>query len=62
MYMSFLDKQPLSVLRVTLASRPRTAAKSRFQIDLELNLPRQGATLSEMTLKQLQQLQQAKML
>jgi hypothetical protein len=63
LFLSFVGPQPVGVLRiedaaVQMVNQPR----SRYRVVLELNLPRQGAMLSEEMMVKLQSLRDAKML
>lgn len=63
LFLGFQDSQPISLLRVEEAALQHAdGAQVRYHIELELNLPRPGAKLSDLSLDRLRKLREAKLL
>jgi hypothetical protein len=63
LWLSFYQDVPIGMLRIEDAALLRPGQpQSRYRIELELNLPRPGATLSPTALQPLQRLREAKLL
>ncbi len=63
LYLGFQDSLPISVLRIEEAALQHAdGAQMRYHVELELNLPRPGAKLSDAALERLRKLREAKLL
>ena len=62
-YLAYFGDQPISIMRITSApNRESGKSTKRYEIDLELNLPREGALLSSDKLMLLFRMRQADMI
>ena len=63
LYLSYLNGQPLSMMQVTTSGVVANDRKrSQYEVTLELNRPKKGATLSSSSMETLRSLRQASML
>lgn len=63
LYLAFWEGRPIGCLRVDEGQlQSSDSPQTRYRIEMELNLPRPGATLSDAALQRLQKLREARLL
>jgi len=63
LYLAYWEGRPIGMLRIEEAALAETdKPETRYRVEIELNLPRPGASLSPATLQRLQKLREAKLL